>query len=48
MYKSANSDTVRAVQVEFGSFNGGKDGEYNGVSLVKISHIFVTQHNFLL
>ena len=32
--------------MEFGSFHAGHDGEYSGVSLVKISEIFTMPETF--
>ena len=32
--------------MKFDSFDGGRDDEYNGVGLVKIPQVFVTQDEF--
>ena len=34
--------------MEYDSFDGGEDGECNGIDLVEISKIFATQDAFLL
>ena len=46
MHKSGNSANNGVRRLKFGLFDSGDNGEHNGVSLVEISKIFVTQHNF--
>ncbi len=32
--------------MEFGSFDGGEEGEHNGINLVEIGNIFIMQDGF--
>ena len=36
------------LEIKFVSFDGGDDGEHNGVGLVDISKIFAMQDDFFL
>ena len=48
MRKSANSVNNGAREMEFGSFDGGGDGERDGIVFVEISNIFTMEDNFFL
>ena len=40
------TSVIREKEMKFSLFDGGGDGEHNGVSLVKISGIFASQDDF--
>ena len=47
MHKKGNFGNNNARKKNLSSLDDGDDGEYNSVSLMEISNIFVTQGDFL-